>query len=69
MKCPCCGKEMVMDAHTKIDKFMCYECGYVEGRMLPNSHTKKIITARVYTLLMMPFRSFQGDCATPHIDS
>lgn len=35
MKCPCCGKEMVMDAHTKIDKFMCYDCGYVEGRRDP----------------------------------
>ncbi len=35
MKCPCCGKEMVMDAHTKIDKFMCYDCGYIEGRAVP----------------------------------
>lgn len=35
MKCPCCGSEMVMDAHTKIDKFMCYDCGYVEGRPVP----------------------------------
>ena len=35
MKCPCCGNEMVMDGHTKVDKFMCYECGYVEGRMVP----------------------------------
>lgn len=26
---------MVMDGHTKVDKFMCYECGYVEGRMVP----------------------------------
>ena len=50
MKCPCCGKEMVMDAHTKIDKFMCYECGYVEGRMLPNSHTKNYNCSRVHTL-------------------
>lgn len=39
MKCPCCGKEMVMDAHTKIDKFMCYDCGYIEGRRVP---TKKV---------------------------
>ena len=35
VKCPCCGNEMVMDGHTKVDKFMCYECGYVEGRMVP----------------------------------
>lgn len=34
MKCPRCGKEMVMDGHRKIDLFMCYECGYIEGRNL-----------------------------------
>ena len=32
MKCPCCGKDMFMDSHTKIDKYMCYDCGYMEGR-------------------------------------
>lgn len=32
MKCPCCGSEMVMDDHRKIDMFMCYDCGYIEGR-------------------------------------
>ena len=32
MKCPCCGKEMNLDGHRKIDLFMCYECGYIEGR-------------------------------------
>lgn len=37
MKCPCCGNEMVMDAHTKIDKFMCYNCGYIEGRTVPTA--------------------------------
>lgn len=32
MKCPRCGKEMTLDNHRKIDLFMCYECGYIEGR-------------------------------------
>lgn len=42
MKCPCCGSEMVMDAHTKIDKYMCYDCGYIEGRPVP---AKKNVTS------------------------
>ncbi len=41
MNCPCCGKEMVMDAHTKIDKLMCYNCGYVEGRAVPATRLGK----------------------------
>ena len=32
MKCPRCGSEMVLDGHRKIDLYMCYECGYIEGR-------------------------------------
>ena len=32
MKCPRCGHEMIMDDHRKIDMFMCYDCGYIEGR-------------------------------------
>ena len=34
MKCPCCGNEMNLDNHRKIDMFMCYECGYIEGRRM-----------------------------------
>lgn len=34
MKCPCCGHEMDLDNHRKIDLFMCYECGYIEGRRI-----------------------------------
>ena len=34
MKCPCCGQEMVMDGHRKIDLQMCYNCGYIEGRTI-----------------------------------
>ncbi len=34
MKCPNCGKEMVLDGHRKIDLMMCYNCGYIEGRRL-----------------------------------
>ena len=34
MKCPRCGNEMVLDEHRKIDLYMCYECGYIEGRNL-----------------------------------
>ena len=32
MKCPCCGHEMHLDNHNKIDTYMCYDCGYIEGR-------------------------------------
>ena len=32
MKCPRRGSEMVLDGHRKIDLYMCYECGYIEGR-------------------------------------
>ena len=34
MKCPCCGNEMNLDGHRKIDMYMCYECGYIEGRRI-----------------------------------
>ena len=37
MKCPCCGHEMELDGHRKIDLFMCYDCGYIEGRRLDTS--------------------------------
>lgn len=37
MKCPRCGKEMYLDNHRKIDLFMCYECGYIEGRKMEGS--------------------------------
>ena len=33
MKCPRCGSEMTLDSHRKYSAFMCYECGYIEGRM------------------------------------
>ena len=36
MKCPCCGSKMEMDSHTKIDRFMCFDCGYSEGRRMGN---------------------------------
>lgn len=32
MKCPCCGHEMTLDGHRKIELYMCYDCGYIEGR-------------------------------------
>lgn len=34
MKCPRCGSEMILDGHRKIDLYMCYECGYIEGRSM-----------------------------------
>lgn len=34
MKCPRCGAEMTLDEHRKYDLYMCYECGYMEGRDL-----------------------------------
>jgi len=34
MKCPCCGCEMTLDGHRRMDMYMCYECGYIEGRRI-----------------------------------
>lgn len=31
MKCPCCGHEMNLDNHRKMELYMCYDCGYIEG--------------------------------------
>ena len=43
MKCPRCGHEMTLDGHRKIDLYMCYECGYIEGRSIePNVYTQKV---------------------------
>lgn len=33
MKCPRCGHEMTLDTHRKYALNMCYECGYIEGRL------------------------------------
>lgn len=33
MKCPRCGHEMTVDSHRSYALNMCYECGYIEGRM------------------------------------
>ena len=33
MKCPRCGNEMTLDTHRKYALNMCYECGYIEGRL------------------------------------
>ena len=33
MKCPKCGHEMVVDEHRRYALHMCYECGYIEGRL------------------------------------
>ena len=33
MKCPKCGSEMALDEHRKYALHMCYECGYIEGRL------------------------------------
>lgn len=39
MKCPRCGHEMTLDTHRKYALNMCYECGYIEGRLI--DHEKK----------------------------
>ena len=33
MKCPKCGSEMHIDEHRRYALQMCYNCGYIEGRM------------------------------------
>lgn len=37
MICPCCGNNMELDGHRKIDLFMCYDCGYIEGSRIENT--------------------------------
>lgn len=32
MKCPRCGRDMQIDEHRKLPMYMCYECGYIQGR-------------------------------------
>ena len=44
MKCPRCGHEMVMDGHRKIDMFMCYDCGYIEGRNTGDAYAPVAVT-------------------------
>ena len=34
MKCPKCGSEMHTDEHRRYALQMCYNCGYIEGRMV-----------------------------------
>lgn len=41
MKCPCCGHEMKLDSHRKIDLFMCYDCGYIEGQRLETAQARR----------------------------
>ena len=44
MKCPRCGHEMSLDGHRKIDMFMCYDCGYIEGRNMGTSSDRPHLT-------------------------
>ena len=44
MKCPRCGSEMTLDSHRKYSAFMCYECGYMEGRNLGDNIQERRIT-------------------------
>jgi hypothetical protein len=39
MKCPRCGSEMELDRHRKIPLYMCYNCGYIEGRATEGGET------------------------------
>lgn len=52
MKCPRCGQEMVLDGHRKIDLFMCYECGYIEGRAIEPIKPRVTNYERLKTLNM-----------------
>ena len=44
MKCPRCGNEMVLDTHRKYPLNMCYECGYMEGRPVGDTTSKRLKT-------------------------
>ena len=44
MKCPLCGHDMFMDGHRKIDMYMCYDCGYIEGRNISDVYAAKKVT-------------------------
>ena len=50
MKCPRCGAEMTLDGHRKIDLFMCYECGYIEGRNMGPAADDLTNYERLHTL-------------------
>ena len=59
MKCPCCGHEMEMDGHRKIDLLMCYECGYIEGRRIePIAQHRKTNFERLHEMNMRETVSF-----------
>lgn len=44
MKCPRCGHEMSIDNHRRIDMFMCYDCGYIEGRNIDEPVRREHVT-------------------------
>lgn len=44
MKCPRCGHEMVLDSHRRVELYMCYDCGYIEGRNTGTVPVKKHLT-------------------------
>ncbi len=48
MKCPRCGHEMTLDTHRKYALNMCYECGYIEGRLNdgPGAGAKQLRSAQ-----------------------
>ena len=33
---------MVLDSHRKIDMYMCYDCGYIEGRKLETAPKTRV---------------------------
>ena len=58
MKCPKCGAEMHVDEHRRYALNMCYECGYIEGRMNDSvigetnyAHMKKLSPAETAAFL------------------
>jgi len=44
MICPRCGSKMNIDGHRKMDLYMCYDCGYIEGRNMGEAVISKEMT-------------------------
>lgn len=62
MKCPRCGHEMILDDHRKIEMYMCYDCGYIEGRNTGDEQVRPHATnyERLHTLNLNEAAAFMA---------
>ena len=48
MKCPKCGADMVVTNHRRYPMWMCYYCGYMEGRNMEIDNSMRITVAQTF---------------------